>query len=161
SCAAYDAPWRNCGNSNAQKVRAQTEACKLWKRTQRAGLWKRSQHAKLWKRTQPPRLFVRQRRLPQIQHEIEPGGEAVPRLGHAHQQLTPKQAVAAVHRLVGEVELGREHRPFWRLHLDVIVPGAAGIDRRQDGAKAVTPLPVAEQVAAVAEAGVVVLALLV
>src|SRR5262245_8313192 len=44
--------------------------------------------------------------LAQIEHEIELRREAVPSLRHAHQQLAPKQAVAAVGRLVGEIELG-------------------------------------------------------
>jgi len=47
------------------------------------------------------------------------------------QELAAKQAIAAISGLVGEIGLGREHRPFRRLHLDVVVPRATGIDRRQ------------------------------
>src|SRR5205823_14890840 len=92
--------------------------------------------------------------------QIEPRGEAVAGLGHAHHQLAAEQAVAAVHRLVGKIELGGEHRPLRGLHLDVVVPRAAGIERRQYGAEAIAAVAIGEKVSAIAEAGIVVFAAL-
>src|SRR5262252_7162463 len=99
--------------------------------------------------------------LAHVEHEIEPCGEGALGLGHAHLQLAAEQSVATVHRLVRKIELGGEHALLRRLHLDVIVAGAAGIERRQDGAQAVAALGIGEQVSAIAKAGVVVLAALV
>src|SRR5438874_11547971 len=55
--------------------------------------------------------------LPQIEHEIEPRRKAIPSLRHAHQELAPEQAVAAVGRFIGEIELGGENALLRRLHL--------------------------------------------
>src|SRR5215467_7550727 len=46
--------------------------------------------------------------LADVEHEIEARGKAVAGLGHAHHELAAKEAVAAVHRLVREIELGGE-----------------------------------------------------
>src|SRR5947207_3061615 len=67
------------------------------------------------------------RLLAHVEDEIEPRGKRVPRLGRSHHQLAAEQAVAPVHRLVREIELGREHALLRRLHLDVIVAGTADI----------------------------------
>src|SRR5262249_9954323 len=69
--------------------------------------------------------------LAHVEHEIEPRGEAVPGLGHSHQKLAAKEAIAPVHRLVRKIELGREEPLLRRLHLDVIMAGAPGVERRQ------------------------------
>src|SRR5215471_10063739 len=66
--------------------------------------------------------------LPHVEHEIEPRGKAVAGIGHAHHQLAAKEAVAAVRRLVREIELRGEQRPLRRLHLEMVVAGSAGID---------------------------------
>src|SRR5262249_42594950 len=99
--------------------------------------------------------------LAQVEDEIEARGQAVAGVGHAHHQLAAEQAVAGVGRLVGEIKLGGEHRPLRRLDLHVVVAGAPGIERRQDGAEAVAAGLVGEEVAAIAEAGIVVFAALV
>src|SRR5712691_11382327 len=105
--------------------------------------------------------FLGRTHLAHIEHEIEARGEAVAGLGHAHHELAAEEAVAAVHRLVREIELSGEHRPFRRLHLDVVVAGAAGVERRQDRAEPVAALGVGEQVPAIAKARGVVFAALV
>src|SRR5687767_5580999 len=94
--------------------------------------------------------------LTYIKDEIEPRDMPLARLGEFHQQLAAKQAVAAVGGLVWKIELGCQHPAAARLHLDVIVRGAAGIDRGPDGAEAVTSVGVGELMAAVAKARVVV-----
>ena len=63
--------------------------------------------------------------------------------------------------LVGEIELGGEHRPLGSLHFDVIVTGAAWIERGQDGAEAIATLTVAKEVSAIAEASIVAFATLI
>ena len=60
-----------------------------------------------------------------------------------------------------EIELGGEHRSLRSLHFDVIVTGAAWIERGQDGAEAITTLTVGKEVSAIAEAGIVVFAVLI
>src|SRR5262245_22704991 len=99
--------------------------------------------------------------LAHVEHKIEPRDEPIAGLGHSHHQFAAEQSVAAVHRLVWKIELGGEHALLRRLQLDVIVAGAAGIERRQDGAQAVAALGIGEQMPAIAKAGVVVLAALV
>src|SRR6476660_8549483 len=49
--------------------------------------------------------LMRARILAMVEHEIEPGVEFAVHLRDPHQQLLAKQAVAAVHRLVREIEL--------------------------------------------------------
>src|SRR5712671_32605 len=96
--------------------------------------------------------------LPVVEHEIEAGVDTVAGLRGPHQQLLAKQAVAAVRRLVREIELRGQQPSGRRLNLQVKVARAAGIDRRHDGAEAVASLGVGVLVAAQAEAGVVVVA---
>ncbi len=69
--------------------------------------------------------------------------------------------IAPVGGLVGEIELGGEHRPLRSLHFEVTVTGAAWIERGQDGAEAITTLTVGKEVSAIAEAGIVVFAVLI
>jgi hypothetical protein len=59
------------------------------------------------------------------------------------------------------IELGGEHRSLRSLHFNVIVTGAAWIERGQDGAEALTTLTVGKEVSAIAEAGIVVFAVLI
>src|SRR5262249_47502320 len=99
--------------------------------------------------------------LAHVEHKIEPRGEPIAGLGRSHHQLAAEESVAAVHWLVRKIELSGEHALLRRLHLDVVVACAAGIEGRQDGAQAVAALGIGEQVSAIAKAGVVVLAALV
>src|SRR5262249_61163237 len=62
---------------------------------------------------------------------------------------------------VRKIELSGEHALLRRLHLDVVVAGAAGKERGQDGAQAVAAVGIGEQMPAIGKAGVVVLAALV
>src|SRR5882757_1807722 len=96
--------------------------------------------------------------LPIAEHEIEAGVDTVAGLRGPHQQLLAKQAVAAVCRLVREIKLGGQQPSCCRLNLQVKVAGAAGIDRRHDGAEAVAALGVGVLVAAQSETRVVVVA---
>src|SRR3981189_3502209 len=93
-----------------------------------------------------------------VEHEIEAGVDTVAGRRGPHQQLLAKQAVAAVRRLGREIKLRGQQPSCRRLNLQVKVAGAAGIDRRHDGAEAVASLGVGVLVAAQAEAGVVVVA---
>src|SRR6266581_8443930 len=81
--------------------------------------------------------------------------------GHAHLQVRAVETIAAVAGLVPEVELRGENALAGRLYLDVDMPRAPEVFRRNDGLQAVAPLGVGELVAAVAKAKVVVLAVLV
>src|SRR3954469_25356075 len=94
----------------------------------------------------------------EIKDEGELGGESVSGFGHAHHQLAPEQTITAVARLVRKVQLGGEHRLLRGLNLDVIVARAAGIERRQDRAKAIASGVIGKQVSAIAKAGIVVIA---
>jgi hypothetical protein len=67
-----------------------------------------------------------------------------------------EEVVAGVGGLAGEIELRGQEPLAGRLHLDVIVPGAAGIGSRLDGAEAIAALLVGEDVAAIAEATIVI-----
>src|SRR6266853_3121474 len=81
--------------------------------------------------------------------------------GHAHLKVGAVETVAAVAGFVSEIEL-RGQDPLSRgLHLDVDMPGAPRVFRRNDGLQAIVPLSVGELVAAIAKAAVVVLAVLV
>src|SRR5207302_1275666 len=73
-------------------------------------------------------------------------------------ELAPEQAVALVLELVGKIELRGQYPPAGRLHLHVDMPGAAGIQRRQDRLQAIAALGIAELVPAIAETAVVVVA---
>src|SRR5690349_19158923 len=74
--------------------------------------------------------------LPNVQNEIEPDREAVARIGDAHQQLAAEHGVAAVLGLVRKIELRGEKPAARRLHLEMIVPRPAAVERRHDGAEA-------------------------
>ena len=76
-------------------------------------------------------------------------------------KVAAEQAIAPVGRLIGKIELRREHRSFRSLHFNVIVTGAAGIERGHDGAEVVATIPIGKNVSAIAEAGVVVFAVLI
>src|SRR5882762_7472419 len=81
--------------------------------------------------------------------------------GHAHLQVGTVESVAAVARLVSEIELRGQDALSRGLHLDVDMPGAPGVFRRNDGLQPIAPLRVGELVAAIAKSAVVVLAVLV
>src|SRR5260221_6315113 len=78
--------------------------------------------------------------------------------GHAHLQVRAVETIAAVAGLVPEVELRGEIALAGRLYLDVDMPSAPGVFRRNDGLQAVAPLGVGELVAGIAECQGVVLA---
>src|SRR5688572_10260131 len=69
-----------------------------------------------------------------------------------------EDAVALIPRFSREVDLRRQHRLSWRLHLHVDVARAAGIESRHDAVEAVSALGIGELMAAEPVAGVVVLA---
>src|SRR5262249_58312871 len=83
-------------------------------------------------------------------------GNAGTRPSHTHQQLAMEEIVTGVGRLAGKIELRSQEPLAGRLHLDVIVPGAAGIEPRLDGAEAIATLRVGEHMTAIAEAAIVV-----
>src|SRR5436190_22575965 len=91
-------------------------------------------------------------------HEVEPSGEPSGAVGCANQQLATKQAVGTVLRLTREIELGGQHATARRLHLDMDMAGAAGIDSGHDAAQPIPPFRIRELMAAQAETGIVVLA---
>src|SRR5260370_40031270 len=99
--------------------------------------------------------------LPHVEDKIEARREALARFCHAQHQIATEQAIAPVRGLVGKIELRGEHRPLRSLQLDVIVTGAAGIERGHDGAEAIAALAIGKEVAAIAEAGIVVFAALI
>src|SRR5499426_4519692 len=96
--------------------------------------------------------------LPHAEYEIEASRQAAAGLGDFHQELAAEQAVAAVLRLAGKVELRRQHAAAGRLHLHVIVARAAFIGAGHHREEAVAPLGVGELMAAQAETGIVVVA---
>src|SRR4051794_29693668 len=69
---------------------------------------------------------------------------------HAHDEIRAEDAVALVLRLAGKVELRREDAAAGRLHLDVDVARAAGVNRRQDRLQPPVPVGIGELVAAIA-----------
>jgi tripartite ATP-independent transporter DctM subunit len=83
------------------------------------------------------------------------------RLRRFHHQLGPVEEIALVAFLTRKIQLGREDAATRRLHLDVEVARAARVQRRHDRLQPVAALRVGVLVPAVAEAAVVVLALLV
>jgi hypothetical protein len=74
--------------------------------------------------------------LTDIEHEIELASEAVAGVCYPHQQFALKQPITHVRWFVGEIQLRGEQTAIRRLNLDVIVPCAAGIEPRHDGAEA-------------------------
>src|SRR4029453_2216779 len=99
--------------------------------------------------------------LAHIDDEVEARRHAGARAGDLHQQLAMEEAVAGVEGFAREVELRGQEPLAGRLHLDVIVPRAPGIEPRLDGAEAIAALRVGEDMAAIAEAAIVVVAALV
>jgi hypothetical protein len=96
-----------------------------------------------------------------VEDKIEARCEAVWGFRYSHHQVAAEQAIALVGRLIGKIELRRKHRSFWSLHFDVIVTGAARIDRGHDGAETIATLIIGKDVSAIAEAGVVVFPVLI
>src|SRR5262249_39086033 len=90
--------------------------------------------------------------------EVEASREILAVARHAHGELAAEESVAPLHRLVGEIKLRGEDARAGRLHLDVEVARAADVERRHDGAEAVAPLGIGENVTAQAKSGVVVIA---
>jgi hypothetical protein len=73
-----------------------------------------------------------------------------------HQQIGAEEEVAGISRFAGKVQLGRQHRPARRLHLDVIMPGARAVVPRYDGLKGIAALRVGVLVTPQPEAAVVI-----
>src|SRR3954447_3780283 len=92
------------------------------------------------------------------QYEPELRAAAAAGAPDVHEQRAVEDAVRAVARLAGEVELRREDLAVGALHLDVDVARAPGIEAGHDRPQRVAPAGVGELVAAQAVAPVVVLA---
>src|SRR5262245_51219448 len=92
------------------------------------------------------------------QDEVERRRLAVGAIVHAQDELAIEDGIARVGSLAGEVELGRQHRSLRRLHLEVKVTGAPGIDAGHDRLQAIAALVVGELVPAQAIADVIVVA---
>ena len=99
--------------------------------------------------------------LTDIEHEIEPAGGALAGVRDPHQQCALKEAIALVRGFVWKIELRGEQAAARRLNLDVIVPCAAGIDRRRDGTETKSAVGPGGDMAAISEIGIVVFALVV
>src|SRR5215831_18194071 len=82
--------------------------------------------------------------LAHVDDEVEARRHAGTRPSHTHQQLAMEEVVTGVGGLVGKIELRSQEPLAGCLHLDVIVPGAAGIEPRLDSAEAITTLRVGE-----------------
>ena len=96
-----------------------------------------------------------------VEDKIEVRRKAVRIFRQSYHQLASEKAVSPVGGFVGKIELGCEHWPLGSLHFDMIVAGATRIERRQDSAEAIATLTIGEEVSAIAEAGIVVFALLI
>src|SRR6266446_9925044 len=94
-------------------------------------------------------------------HEVEPPGERSRVFGCPHQQLLAKQAIGTVLCLTGKIELGGEHAAVARLHLNMDMARAAGINAGHDAAQSIAAFRISELMAAQAETGIVVAALIV
>src|SRR5882672_4692065 len=94
--------------------------------------------------------------LAHVDDEVEARRHAGARGRDTHQQLAMEEVVAGVGGLAGKIELGGQEPLARRLHLDMIVPGAAGIEPRLDGAEAIAALLVGEHMTAIAEAAIVI-----
>src|SRR4029077_18542776 len=86
--------------------------------------------------------------LAHIDDEVEACRHAGTGASEAHQQLLMKEVVASVGGLAREIELRGQESLAGRLHLDVIVPSAAGIEAWLDGAEAIAAQGVGEHVTA-------------
>lgn len=102
-----------------------------------------------------------QRALTDIEYKIETAGEAVAGVCDPQQQFVPEQAVSKVCRLVGKIELRGQQAAARCLDLDVIMSCATRVDCRHDRAKTERAIGTCDDMAAIAEAGIVVLAFLV
>src|SRR6266446_4674047 len=89
-------------------------------------------------------------------HEVEPPGERSRVFGCPHQQLLAKQAIGTVLCLTGKIELGGEHAAVARLHLNMDMARAAGINAGHDAAQSITSFRISELMAAQAETGIVI-----
>src|SRR5262245_21081537 len=94
--------------------------------------------------------------LAHVDDEVEARRHAGTRPSHTHQQLAMEEVVTGIGGLAGKIELRSQETLAGRLHRDVIVPGAAGIEPRLDSAEAITTLRVGEHMTAIAEAAIVV-----
>src|SRR5215510_7328922 len=99
--------------------------------------------------------------LAHIDDEVEARRHAGAWASDLHQQLAMEEAVAGVEGFAREIELRGQQPLAGRLHLDVIVPRAPGIEARLDGGEAIAALRIGEDMAAIAEAAIVVFAALV
>jgi hypothetical protein len=99
--------------------------------------------------------------LTDIKHEIELASETGAGVRYPYQQFALKQAITQVLWFVGEIELRGEQAAARRLHLDVIVPCAAGIDLRHDGAEAKSAVEPGGDMATISKTDIVVFALVI
>src|SRR5438270_8282225 len=96
-----------------------------------------------------------------VEHEVETPGEPPFVFGGAHQELAAEQAVGTILSLAREIELGGQYAAAARLHLDMDMARAAGIDAGHNAAQPIASFGVAELMAAQAETGIVITALIV
>src|SRR6266700_2047022 len=94
--------------------------------------------------------------LAHVDDEVEARRHARTRASDPHQQLAMEEVIAGVGGLARKVELRGQEPLAGRLHLDVIMPGAAGIRPRLDGAEAIAAPLVGEHMTAIAEAAIVI-----
>src|SRR3954468_21019477 len=134
--AAKRAPARRGGTGPRKPETASAAAARLAKATAPAGS------------PTPPCLA-------HVDNEVEARRHAGARARNAHQQLAMKEVVAGVGGLAREIKLRGQEPLAGRLHLDVIVPSAARIESRLDGAEAVTALLVGEHMTTIGEAAIV------
>ena len=104
---------------------------------------------------------MRTGRVRSLDHEIEPTQSALVDSGEPHQQSLVEEAVAAISRLVREIELGCQNRPPGALNLEMNVSCAAGVEARHDGGEPPAAIGVGELVAPQSETSIVVSASLV
>src|SRR5262249_55567748 len=100
-------------------------------------------------------------RLAHINDEVEARRHAGFWAGDLHQQLAVEEVVAGIEGFARKIELRRQQPLPGRLHLDVIVPRAPGLEARLNGAEAIAALRIGKDMAAIAEAAIVVRAALV
>src|SRR5215470_17588439 len=95
------------------------------------------------------------------EHEVEAAGEPSFVLGGTDQQLLAKQAIGTVLGLTREIELRGQHAATARLHLHMDMARAADIDAGHNALEPVAPVRIGELMTAQAEAGIVILPLVV
>src|SRR4051794_36344365 len=91
--------------------------------------------------------------LPNIEYKIETTSLAIANVRNAHEQFAPEQAVPAIGRLVGEIELGCEERAPWRLNFNVIVPRTPRVNCRHDSTEAKSAIDSCSHVTAITKPG--------